>query len=59
MKRHGNKPKMTADSARARAICKDRHDFILPNHLKRKFYEHDSVMFAGGGISTENRIVFP
>jgi hypothetical protein len=55
--RGASQPNM--DSGCTCALCKDRRDFVLPEHLKKKFYEHDLVIFAGAGISTENRVVFP
>ena len=53
------KAKSDISSVCACEICKNRNDFSLPEHLKRKLYSRDLVVFAGAGISTENRAVFP
>lgn len=39
--------------------CKHNHDFILPDHLVEDLYAGNIVIFAGAGISTENKSVFP
>lgn len=41
------------------AICKDFHDFALPNDLFEALVNHELVIFAGAGVSTENKNVFP
>jgi len=40
-------------------ICKNHHDFILPADLFEALINHELVLFAGAGISTESRNVFP
>ena len=40
-------------------ICKNYHDFEFPEDLFEAFVNHDVVIFAGAGISTENRNIFP
>ena len=41
------------------AICKNYHDFTPPNDLFKALVNHELVIFAGAGISTENKNVFP
>jgi len=41
------------------AICKDFHDFVLPKDLFEALVNHELVIFAGAGVSTENKNVFP
>ena len=41
------------------AICKDYHDFILPKDLFEALVNHELVIFAGAGVSTENKNLFP
>jgi hypothetical protein len=41
------------------AICKDFHDFILPDDLFEALVRNELVIFAGAGVSTENKNVFP
>jgi SIR2-like domain len=40
-------------------ICKNYHDFEFPEDLFSSITNHDAVIFAGAGISTENRNIFP
>jgi len=40
-------------------ICKDFHDFVVPDDLFEALVNHELVIFAGAGISTENKKVFP
>ena len=40
-------------------ICKDYHDFIFPDELFESIVNHEVVLFAGAGISTEGRNIFP
>jgi hypothetical protein len=40
-------------------ICKDYHDFVFPNDLFEAIVNHEVVVFAGAGISTEGRNIFP
>lgn len=40
-------------------ICKDHHDFVFPDDLFDSIINHEVVVFAGAGISTEGRNVFP
>ncbi|MCJ7575286.1 MAG: SIR2 family protein [Dehalococcoidia bacterium] len=39
--------------------CKDYHDFVFPDDLFESIVNHEVVVFAGAGISTEGRNVFP
>lgn len=41
------------------AICKNYHDFVFPDDLFEAFVNHEVVIFAGAGISTENKNIFP
>ena len=41
------------------AICKNYHNFILPKDLFDALVNHELVIFAGAGVSTENENVFP
>jgi len=40
-------------------VCKNYHDFIFPNDLFQAFTNHEVVIFAGAGISTEKANIFP
>jgi len=40
-------------------ICKDFHDFVLPDDLFEALMRNELVIFAGAGVSTENKKVFP
>lgn len=40
-------------------ICKNYHDFVFPDDLFESIVNHEVVVFAGAGISTEGRNVFP
>lgn len=40
-------------------ICKDYHDFVFPNDLFESIVNHEVVIFAGAGISTESSKIFP
>lgn len=40
-------------------ICKDYHDFVFPEDLFDAITNHEVVIFAGAGISTEAGKVFP
>ncbi|MGC2434586.1 MAG: SIR2 family protein, partial [Desulfobaccales bacterium] len=40
-------------------FCRDFHEFELPASLIRELLSGNVVLFAGAGISTENRNVFP
>jgi NAD-dependent SIR2 family protein deacetylase len=40
-------------------ICKNYHDFDFPEDLFEEFVKRDVVVFAGAGISTENKNIFP
>jgi hypothetical protein len=39
-------------------VCKTHHDFILPDEILEAAINGELVIFAGAGISTENKIVF-
>ena len=39
--------------------CKDYHDFVFPDDLFESIVNHEVVVFAGAGISTEGRNIFP
>jgi len=39
--------------------CRDRHDFEPPGHLLDQLSRNNVVIFAGAGVSTEARQVFP
>lgn len=41
------------------AVCKDFHDFVLPDDLFEALVSNELVIFAGAGVSTENENVFP
>ena len=41
------------------AICKDFHDFVLPDDLFEALVGNKLVIFVGAGVSTENENVFP
>ena len=41
------------------AICKDYHDFVVPSDLFEALVNHELVIFAGAGVSTENKVFFP
>jgi len=41
------------------ATCKDFHEFVLPNDLFEALINQELVIFAGAGVSTENKNVFP
>lgn len=41
------------------AVCKDFHDFVLPDDLFKALVSNELVIFAGAGVSTENKKVFP
>lgn len=41
------------------AICKNYHDFALPDDLFEALVNYELVIFAGAGISTENKNIFP
>jgi len=40
-------------------ICGQKHDFKLPKHIVQELYGGRIALFAGSGISTENKMVFP
>jgi NAD-dependent SIR2 family protein deacetylase len=40
------------------AICEHLHDFELPHHIVEDLYSKKIVLFAGAGISTENKTAF-
>lgn len=40
-------------------VCRDKRAFALPEHLVAAAKSRDLVLFAGAGISTEGRRVFP
>jgi hypothetical protein len=40
-------------------ICRDEHEFDLPDHLLTQLTNGNIVIFAGAGVSTESRTVFP
>lgn len=40
-------------------VCRDKHPFDLPENLYDSFKRCDVVLFAGAGVSTETRLVFP
>jgi hypothetical protein len=39
--------------------CRNRQEFELPDHLLDQVLKRDAVIFAGAGVSTESRMVFP
>jgi hypothetical protein len=41
------------------AICRNSHDFDMPEHLLEELYNSRVVIFAGAGVSTENKLVLP
>ena len=41
------------------AICRNNKDFIFPKQLLEEVKKRNVVIFAGAGISTESRTVFP
>jgi NAD-dependent SIR2 family protein deacetylase len=41
------------------AICKNYHDFVFPDDLFASIVNHEVVIFAGAGISTEGVNIFP
>ena len=41
------------------AICKNHHPFDIPTELMEALREKRLVIFAGAGISTEGKLVFP
>lgn len=41
------------------AICKNYHDFVFPDDLFESIVNHEVVIFAGAGISTEGSNIFP
>lgn len=40
-------------------ICKNTQAFDLPSHLLSELQKQNVVLFAGAGVSTENKTVFP
>jgi len=40
-------------------ICKNYHDFVFPDDLFESITNHEVVVFAGAGISTEGSNIFP
>jgi len=40
-------------------MCRDRHAFIVPDHLLKQLSKQNVVIFAGAGVSTETASVFP
>ncbi len=51
--------KKTANPNEYCAICKDFHDFVLPDDLFEALVSNKLVIFAGAGVSTENKNVLP
>lgn len=41
------------------AICRDHKAFAVPDHLMDQLSASNVVLFAGAGVSTESRLVFP
>ena len=41
------------------AFCRNFHEFSIPDHLIEQLKERKVVVFAGAGVSTEARTVFP
>lgn len=41
------------------AVCRDQKEFVLPKHLLDQLSAGNVVLFAGAGVSTEFRSVFP
>ena len=52
-------PNNKLDSLNGCEICKNFHEFDLPEHLIQEILSNNVVLFAGSGISTEDRRVFP
>jgi len=50
---------MTVEMNVACAICGDNHPFDMPPELLKAALSNDLVIFAGAGVSTESRRVFP
>lgn len=48
-----------AHNQSACVFCKNFHEFELPDHLLDQLQLGNVVIFAGAGISTESRLVFP
>lgn len=40
-------------------MCRDQRDFAVPDHLMKQLTSRNAVIFAGAGVSTEARTVFP
>ncbi len=53
--RHDNTPQRRAESL----FCKNFHEFELPESLIGEILSNRVVLFAGAGISTEDKSVFP
>ena len=52
-------PNKTKSSKEYCDFCKDYHDFVFPDDLFESIVNHEVVVFAGAGISTEGRNIFP
>lgn len=40
-------------------MCRDHHEFVIPDHLMKQLARRNVVIFAGAGVSTETTNVFP
>src|SRR5207249_9303668 len=40
-------------------MCRNRREFVVPDHLLKQLTKRDVVIFAGAGVSTETSTVFP
>jgi hypothetical protein len=40
-------------------VCRDEQEFEIPDHLMKQVTSRNAVIFAGAGVSTETRTVFP
>src|ERR1035437_604524 len=40
-------------------VCQNEQEFEIPDHLMKQLTMGNAVIFAGAGVSTETRAVFP
>jgi hypothetical protein len=40
-------------------MCRNQHEFVIPDHLLKQLTKRNVVIFAGAGVSTEAPTVFP
>lgn len=62
MPKRPNLPESAHDQSHNRSkceFCRHRQDFELPDHLLDQLSKDNVVVFAGAGVSTESRAVFP